>query len=478
MRRWSLDPVAWPSGHRAALEAVGRAAATRTKLLSVYGQWLGYLHQQGHPLDTAPTRDGVQGFRTDTAARTTDGTALDYLALLLQAVERLYPETDWLWLDRLIDGERRSRRPRPPRQDRPPKRSTNQCLRLDDWPSILRQAWLAAQRRAPTRYADNVGVAAHWSPAFRRRIETAIGLLLAFQRRIGRSGAIDAHLVEAFVTDLKGRMLAPWSVHSHIEAVRIAAVCVIDPRCDWDWLTGVERRLRAEAKCAPGAKRKAARRVSLQTLAALGYALLNEARSAPHWGANEAVRFRDGLMILILAYRALRRANLLALQIGTTLILDAKGARVQFAAAMMKGRRSYGVRIDPLRPLIDEYLRDWRPRLGVPPEEPMFWAARRGAPLSASAWSTRIGDLIKKRLGVRISPHFFRDRLATTLVEDRPTDGAALGTVMLAHRDGGVTDRHYRAYAESLAAQGAVELVLGGYADDDDLMNAFGGSRL
>lgn len=169
-------------------------------------------------------------------------------------------------------------------------------------------------------------------------------------------------------------------------------------------------------------------------------------------------------MILILAYRALRRANLLALQIGTTLILDAKGARIQFAAAAMKGRRSYGVRIDPLRPLIDEYLRDWRPRLGVPPEEPMFWAARRGAPLSASAWSTRIGDQIKKRLGVRISPHFFRDRLATTLVEDRPTDGAALGTVMLAHRDGGVTDRYYRAYAESLAAQGAVELVLGGYA--------------
>lgn len=77
-------------------------------------------------------------------------------------------------------------------------------------------------------------------------------------------------------------MLVPWSVHSHIEAVRIAAVCVIDPRCGWDWLTGVERRLRAEAKCAPGAKRKAALRVSLQTLAALGYALLNEARSAPH----------------------------------------------------------------------------------------------------------------------------------------------------------------------------------------------------
>ncbi|WP_174442055.1 tyrosine-type recombinase/integrase [Azospirillum brasilense] len=445
--------------------------------MSVYGQWLGYLHRQGHPLDTAPTRDGVQGFRTDTAARTTDGTALDYLALLLQAVERLYPETDWLWLDRLIDGERRSRRPRPPRQAQPPTRSTNQCLRLDDWPSTLRQAWLAAQRRAPTRYADNDGVAAHWSPAFRRRIETALGMLLACQRRDGRSSAIDAGLIDVFIADLRSRMLAPWSVHSHVEALRIAAVCVIDPRRDWGWLTGVERRLRVEAMRAPGAKRKAARRVSLQTLAALGYALLNEARSAPHWGPNEAVRFRDGLMILVLTYRALRRANLLALRIGTTLILDARGARVQFAAAAMKGRRSFGVRIDPLRPLIDEYLRDWRPRLGVPSEEPMLWAARRGAPLSASACSTRIGDLIEKRLGVRISPHFFRDRLATTLVEDRPTDGAALGTTMLAHRDGGVTDRHYRAYAESLVAQEAVELVLGGYADDDDLMGALGGTK-
>jgi integrase len=55
---------------------------------------------------------------------------------------------------------------------------------------------------------------------------------------------------------------------------------------------------------------------------------------------------------------------------------------------------------------------------------------------------TRIPDVTERDLGIRISPHLFRDMAVTTLVRSSPED-ARLTRPLLAHASYGIVERHY-----------------------------------
>ena len=109
------------------------------------------------------------------------------------------------------------------------------------------------------------------------------------------------------------------------------------------------------------------------------------AGSAPEDGGRRypvevkrAMRYRDGLMLALLAYHPLRLANLASLQLGHELRDDGSGWWLELEPAAIKNRRPYLVPLArDLNPPLDRYLRYWRPRLAGP---------------TAAARSTRCGS--------------------------------------------------------------------------------------
>lgn len=60
----------------------------------------------------------------------------------------------------------------------------------------------------------------------------------------------------------------------------------------------------------------------------------------------------------------------------------------------------------------------------------------------------RIPTITMRELGIKISPHLFRDIAVTTLVQESP-EHARLTRPLLAHASYGIVDRHYN-HAKSI----------------------------
>ena len=114
----------------------------------------------------------------------------------------------------------------------------------------------------------------------------------------------------------------PRSVAIQIDALYKAAR-VMMPEHDWTWLKSVKARLYAAAPShAP-----AGPVITSVQLLDLGQELMDESRPSPDTPIRmaDAVRYRDGLMIALLAFIPLRRKNLAAIEIGRHLVQDGDG---------------------------------------------------------------------------------------------------------------------------------------------------------
>lgn len=213
-----------------------------------------------------------------------------------------------------------------PRDD-PARRS----LRLDEWPEQDRQAWLAAV--TPVDDLDDGGDAAKWSPVTQRGVIKGYGAWLGhLQRRGGLDPTtfpetrVTPAAVHAFVDELRQRN-APISVRTRI-ATLASALCAMVPATDWQWLWSMERRLGRKALAARVPRD---RLVPVSALRELGQNLIAKAEQSVHVRADyRAARFRDGLMIGLLAARAVRLKNLAGIRIGQNLLPLGAGYRLLF----------------------------------------------------------------------------------------------------------------------------------------------------
>lgn len=74
-----------------------------------------------------------------------------------------------------------------------------------------------------------------------------------------------------------------------------------------------------------------------------------------------------------------------------------------------------------------------------------------------------MGDLIEQRMGVRISPHLFRDALATFLADHHRDCFEPVMKIL--HHANESTGAVYRAHSRQLAVQTAWEEVLADYGE-------------
>ena len=156
-----------------------------------------------------------------------------------------------------------------------------------------------------------------------------------------------------------------------------------------------------------------------------------------------AIQARDGLMIALLALRPLRRRNIAALTIGRSLIATGRGWRICFEPDETKT----GLVIDlpwpdRLNTALALYLGHYRPVLLKGGTSDRLWMTYRATPMTPHSITCRVKKVTRDLVGADVSPHLFRDSLATTLAIEDP-DHVRAASVLLGHRTPRTTERYY-----------------------------------
>lgn len=263
--------------------------------------------------------------------------------------------------------------------------------------------------------------------------------------------------VRGFVTHL-AETNTPRSVANQLNMVYLAARLMM-PDCDWSWLKALKTRLYAVA---PAHATNGPVVTSLQLLD-LGEQLMNESRPVPYTpiSVDDAVGYRDGLMIAFTAFIPIRRKNLAALEIGRHLIREGDSWFVTVSGEETKTGRPIDYPIpELLKPYLATYLALVRPQMLPHPSCAALWLHSKGGALAYAAIAEIFGRHSAARLGFRITPHDARDAAGTFWALFAP-DQIGLARDLLAHRDLRTTLKYYNR-ARGLEASRAYRDVIAG----------------
>ncbi|WP_460452371.1 tyrosine-type recombinase/integrase [Alsobacter sp. SYSU BS001988] len=171
---------------------------------------------------------------------------------------------------------------------------------------------------------------------------------------------------------------------------------------------------------------------------------------------DQAVLFRDGLIITFLALRPLRRKNLAGLTLGRSLLKTGEGWLVSIPSEETKnGDPIEAPWPEVLREPLDQYLAVHRPVLVAlknrrsAPVGDALWVSRHSSPMTQMAIYWQVRDRTTEALGKAVNPHLFRDAAATLAVLDPERVRSA--SALLGHRTSATTERFYQ-QAQSLQA--------------------------
>jgi integrase len=213
------------------------------------------------------------------------------------------------------------------------------------------------------------------------------------------------------------------------------------PERNWIWLKALKARLFAAA---PANTANGPVVTSLQLLD-LGQQLMDESGPAPGTptSMDDAVRYRDGLMIALVAFIPIRRKNLAALEIGRHLVRDGDGWFVVVSGEEIKNRKTIDYPVpELLEPYLATYLNIVRPQMLPHSTCAALWLNSKGGALAYPAIGDIFGRHSTSRLGFRVTPHDVRDAAATTWAIAMP-DQIGVARDLLAHSDLRTTTRYY-----------------------------------
>ena len=325
------------------------------------------------------------------------------------------------------------------------------ALSFSDWPEVDQIAWETAAK-VGDRF-DGRGPAAHWSPASQNSIGYAYGRWLGFIVRAD-SGLLTRSpgsrftrtLVRDYVFHLQSEVNAA-TVFIYLDHL-LCAVQVMLPDNDWDWLKSILRRLKRDIR--PRVKQH--RLVDSDRLLELGIALMTQAEAKVDADANtvtgnhllnQAILFRDGLLIAILSVRPIRRRTLSLIRIDQQLQKVGLHYLLVFRSSDTKNRKSLEYSLPSLLTgYMDRYLEYYRRLVPGSVNHDALWASAKGNPLSSSSIYRQIMKRTKAALGVGISPHLFRDCAATTLATYCPEQVLVVAG-LLGHSDLRAIHNHY-----------------------------------
>lgn len=323
-----------------------------------------------------------------------------------------------------------------------PKSKPKVLLPFSDWPEPDKELWHAATRdddpfadAAGTRLAKST-LHVYWK-AWRQ----FLGFLT-----MAEPGALEIAPPQRLTAERVRRYVelqqtnTPRSVAIQIEMLYGAARAMM-PDLDLHWLRVMRARLRSAAPRGGAAKPV----ITSVQLLELGLQLIEESNLSAntHSTLADAIRYRDGLMIALLAYVPLRLSNLVGIEIDRDLIEEDDKWFIVIPPEANKTKTHLEFQIPhDLENQFSTYINYVRPYLLRRPECKALWVSSKGGSLSASAFSPIMARYTSGRLGIRITPHDARDAAATTWAIVAP-DRVGVARDLLAHSDIRTTTKYY-----------------------------------
>lgn len=324
---------------------------------------------------------------------------------------------------------------------------TRRSLPFAQWPRADRDLFESLFRTGDP--LDDRGALAHYRPVSRDSHRYAYGYWLAWLALHEPVSLREDPVARATIARVGAWIASTAALHpetrlSMLErAMRIVRAAA--PDAEWQ----AHRRLAARLRRAMRdhvSDRKTGRIVAAETLLAAGLQL---AAGGPlRAGCSPLTRARagrDGTMIAFLALMPIRRRALVELRTGHALLRDGDGIRIALSRDMTKTSQPWEAAVpDILLPPLRRYLDETRPWLlargGTRTD--VVWVDDHGRPYHPVHLGQRITRLTEKHVGVRVSPHLFRDSAATTLARRSP-DAARLTRALLGHSGFKTATRHY-----------------------------------
>ena len=222
-----------------------------------------------------------------------------------------------------------------------------------------------------------------------------------------------------------------------------------DPDGDHRWLYRLSLRVARQATVLPH------RIAPADDLAALGYELMAQAvANADACGRisqEDAKKYRDGLMIALLAAVPVRRRTLAGLRIGEHLVRSGTGWQLDIPADLTKtGIALDYVLSDSLSASVDVFLERFRPSYSGAEKHNGLWPSTHGRPMAANTILQSVTRRTEAAFGFSVSPHRFRNAAATFLSVHDP-ENARAAKDLLGHASFATTEKHYIAAQTRIA---------------------------
>lgn len=455
----TITPIAfenWPEGTKRAWHAgIARETWSRAFGLSVrraYCRLLGFAASRS-PDDTEEQLFKAYGeWLLEHYSR---ATAVPYLELCLYAVQVVDPATDHASLVRFCRDFRHRHLSWTPRQSRKCARPFTVGLPLREWPEPLRSQWdrkvaRTERRRYRDRRCEDGGRSHRWSDAYKERVARGYGMYLRMAASEGFGWEPTADAIDRFC-ELRHERVSSVSLASYVWEIYEASA-ILFPEKDWQWLREDAQFLKGKAK---PSRKKETRIAHASDLRKLGHNLLKTVLMLPI-RVSTALDFRDALLVLFLSYKPARLRNVGEMRFGHELRLGEGGG--SFFVKKTKNGRPDG---HPLSQELAAYFQKFRdlywPLLPDADKTDYVWLSKLGGPLCLGAISAIVGDLTEKHLGKRISPHFFRDAIATSIAEYGPEVSGAT-QILLGQRDQRSSEP-YEQHARSIEAARKLETI-------------------
>lgn len=230
------------------------------------------------------------------------------------------------------------------------------------------------------------------------------------------------------------------------------ALRLICPGKDWGWLLNITKRIASQMP--PKSERH--HLVTSERLYALGMSLMDQALANGSVDTSileTAKRYRDGLMIALLAAIPLRRRTFAALQIGKQLVRSGKLWALDIPAEDVKTRRplEFSISADLSRRL-DQYLLRFRKELLSAQQHEYLWVGGKGKPMRGDSIYEAIKRRTHSEFGFAISMHRFR-HAAPTLWSVHDAKNVQGAKDLLGHASFGTTEKHYNISQSRIAGR-------------------------
>jgi site-specific recombinase XerD len=325
--------------------------------------------------------------------------------------------------------------------------------RLHEWPPSYRAAWLAATASGDDLDTPSYGRSLR--PASLDTIARNFGRWLSFldgrgelNDNIPPAQTVTPARVADYLRELKAMHYRPQSIVLAISAIS-CAMRIFAPEKDWHWIwkpNGVK--LAAYLK----GRRKEFPVPHPSELYLWGLELLTQA-DAEERPRNRLAQYRDGLIICLLAGRALRRRSFVAMQIDQNLIRRSDGWYIKFEPEDVKNRRWIEVAAPKtLEPWIDRYIGEIRPALllrasgggsaqRIAQATTALWLSSDGTALSAPGLTNALWNRSGRQFDLPFATHRFRHAVGTYApVDDPEHPGIATSLLAIGAR---MHEKHY-----------------------------------